>query len=309
MMVAPVTTSPGLRSMTGQGHARREGEAGVVEVEIRTVNHRGFKAVLRLGDSLAWLEGRLEKRIRGSIRRGSVHVAVHWRPPPGEARPAVDTAALQRYYRELEQVRQAVGGPATIELTSLLQLPGVMLETQQLASDHERLWALVCRAVDDALDELHRMRGAEGEAMASALTQECETIRGQLDGIRGLVPRAAENYRQRLEAKIERLLKGRGFEPSAPDLYRELQIFADRCDVSEEVTRLESHLEMFHGILQQRDEGDPDPAGRKLDFVTQEMFREANTIGSKAADAEISSRVVEIKCGIERMRELVQNVE
>lgn len=309
MMAAPVTATLGLRSMTGQGHSRREGEAGVVEAEIRTVNHRGFKAVLRLGDSLAWLEGRLEKRIRGAIRRGSVHVAVRWRPPPGEALPAIDTAALQRYYRQVEQVRQAVGGPATIELTSLLQLPGVMLEPQELAADHERLWGFVCQAVDDALDELHRMRVAEGEAMTAALTEECETIRGRLEVIRTLVPRAAENYRLRLEAKIGRLLEERGFEPSAPELYRELQIFADRCDVSEEVTRLESHLEMFRGILQQRDEGDPDPAGRKLDFVTQEMFREANTIGSKAADAEVSSRVVEIKCAIERMRELVQNVE
>jgi uncharacterized protein (TIGR00255 family) len=126
-----------------------------------------------------------------------------------------------------------------------------------------------------------------------------------------LAPRTVDRYRTRLQAKIERALSDHNLEVPPVELLREVQIYADRADISEEITRLSSHLEMFQGVLQGEHGagGEPDPAGRKLDFIIQEMFRETNTIGSKSADAEISSHVVEIKCAIERMRELVQNLE
>ena len=162
--------------------------------------------------------------------------------------------------------------------------------------------------------------------MADALNADCDLVQSHVQRIAELAPRAVDTYRGRLEAKIERILAEHNIESKAVDLLREVQIYADRIDVSEEITRLDSHLKMFrsvlggdgHGLASTGaatkkqvavDQGGREPTGRKLDFIIQEMFRETNTIGSKSADAEVSANVVEVKCAIERMRELVQNLE
>jgi uncharacterized protein (TIGR00255 family) len=151
------------------------------------------------------------------------------------------------------------------------------------------------------------MRAIEGRRMAETLTEECRQVRVRLDLIADLAPRAVDVYRNRLQGKIERTLEDHGIHVQTVDLLREVQLYADRVDTSEEIVRLGSHLEMFTSVLQGGDQ--PEPTGRKLDFILQEMFRETNTIGSKASDSAISGHVVEIKCAIERMRELVQNLE
>ena len=143
--------------------------------------------------------------------------------------------------------------------------------------------------------------------MAETLDQERGQVVARLKRIEQLAPRAVDVYRNRLQGKIERVLQEHGLQVQAVDLLREVQLYADRVDISEEIMRLGSHLAMFASALLGGDE--PEPTGRKLDFILQEMFRETNTIGSKASDAEISAEVVEIKCAIERMRELVQNLE
>ncbi len=303
------TTTCRLRSMTGQGHAERPDELGTITVEVRTVNHRGFKCVPRTSEPLNWLEGRIEKLTRSLIRRGAVHLTVQWQRPPGQGLPSIDRAALQRYYRELQQVRETVGEAAPIELTALVDLPGVVVPASECWREHEGLWGLVRTAICDAIENLNQMRFAEGSEMTQTLIRECEAIGDRLQAVRQLAPRTVDLYRNRLEGKIRRLLEEHRLEIPAVDLLREVQIYADRSDISEEVTRLDSHLRMFQAILSGNGDTDPEPAGRKLDFVTQEMFRETNTIGSKASDAEVSSHVVEIKCAIERMRELVQNLE
>ena len=150
--------------------------------------------------------------------------------------------------------------------------------------------------------------------MADSLCADCAVIRDHLQQIQKLTPRSTEHYRERLETKVKRILEDNDLSVGQIDLLREVQIYADKVDISEEVTRLDSHLTMFIDILAGEDSagkgpGKAAPTGRKLDFVIQEMFRETNTIGSKASDAEISVHVVEIKCAIERMRELVQNLE
>ena len=141
------------------------------------------------------------------------------------------------------------------------------------------------------------------------LRSECEQIRGRVTEIEGLAPRAIEVYRTRLETKIRRALTEHDLQIEPVDLLKEIQIYADRSDISEEITRLTSHLQLFLEVLLGSGNGASEPTGRKLDFIIQEMFRETNTIGSKGADAEIAAQVVEIKCAIERMRELVQNLE
>lgn len=297
-----------VRSMTGQGHASEQGELGTVVVELRTVNSRGFKCAPRLSDSLASLENKVEALVRSAIHRGTVHITVSLRRPPGETLPNVDAAALQSYLdvlRELQQKNNDVVGP--VELASLLSLPGVLSAGREDRRGDQELWEFVSVAISAAIENLNHMRITEGARMAETLSAECGQISARLGEVERLAPRAVDVYRNRLQSKIERILKEHGLEVQSVDLLREAQVYADRVDISEEITRLGSHLEMFSEVLQGGDQ--PQPTGRKLDFILQEMFRETNTIGSKAADAEVSEHVVEIKCAIERMRELVQNLE
>ena len=303
-------TTVGVRSMTGQGHASSQNELGTIVVEVRTVNNRGFKCSPRVSDSLASLESRIETLVRGLIHRGSVHLSASWRRPPGESVSNIDTSVLMAYYRKLDEARSSLGSEAPIDLTPLLQLPGVVVSAKEDRREDDHLWEFVSETIVAAIDNLNEMRSKEGANMAASLHDDCEQIRTRLDQIDQLAPQAVDHYRQRLESKIKRTLAEHELSVEAVDLLREVQIYADRADISEEITRLGSHLKMFVDVLDAVNEsGQREPTGRKLDFVIQEMFRETNTIGSKAANAEVSAHVVEIKCAIERMRELVQNLE
>lgn len=302
------TKTRAVRSMTGQGHATKQGELGSVQVELRTVNSRGFKCVPRLSDSLAAFESRVEAAVRSRIHRGTVHISVSLRRPPSEELPTVNRFALESYLRELRQLRESnqdLGGE--INLSVLLSLPGVLSSSRENRREDETVWDEVESTIIRAIDNLDQMRAIEGRRMAETLTDECRQVRARLDLIADLAPRAVDVYRNRLQGKIERTLEDHGIHVQTVDLLREVQLYADRVDTSEEIVRLGSHLEMFTSVLQGGDQ--PEPTGRKLDFILQEMFRETNTIGSKASDSAISGHVVEIKCAIERMRELVQNLE
>lgn len=307
----PTVRSMGVRSMTGQGHASEQNELGTVSIEVRTVNNRGFKCILRTSDALSTLESRIESLMRKLIRRGSVYLNVNWHRPAAEALPQIDRDALLAYYQQLEAAQRSIGGNATIELSALMTLPGVIVSNREKRHDDEPLWEFIEATIRKTIDNLNEMRAAEGANMVATLHTECEQVRQRVTAISDLAPRAVDTYRDRLETKIRRALAESELEIQPVDLLREVQVYADRADVSEEITRLGSHLEMFLDVLSGSLESDkgPEPAGRKLDFIIQEMFRETNTIGSKAADAEISGHVVEIKCAIERMRELVQNLE
>jgi uncharacterized protein (TIGR00255 family) len=296
--------------MTGQGHATEQSELGTVTVEVRTVNNRGFKCSPRLSDALSSLESKIESLARSLIHRGTVHLSVSWRRPPGENLPFIDGEVLRAYVDQLQGIRAAAGDSQTsIDLSTLMMLPGVIVTAREDRRDDERLWGLVRSAITKSIENLNHMRSTEGTRMAETLLADCDDVGRRLERIQSLAPNAVEGYRSRLQAKIQRALDEHDLAVGAAELLREVQIFADRVDISEEITRLGSHLKMFADVLQGRSGDQPEPTGRKLDFILQEMFRETNTIGSKAADAEISAQVVEIKCAIERMRELVQNLE
>ncbi len=292
--------------MTGQGHATLKCELGTFMVEIRTVNNRGFKCTVRASDSLMALESKIENLARSIIHRGSVHVSVSWRRPPADDLPRINGEAVRAYVKQLTEIVPPEMAESTIDLASLILLPGVMIsDTQEPSGDH-RLWPFISTAVRQSMENLNQMREAEGGRMVESLIADCDSVQHRLETIQGMAPRSTDVYRNRLQTKIERVLKEHDLQVQAVDLLREVQIYADRVDVSEEITRLRSHLQMFRDVI---DGGPNEPTGRKLDFIIQEMFRETNTIGSKASDAGISAEVVEIKCAIERMRELVQNLE
>jgi len=298
-----------VRSMTGQGHASEQGELGTVSVEIRTVNNRGFKCAPRVSDSLATLESKIEALTRSLIHRGTVHLTVTWRRVAVESLPSVDVKALQAYLDQLAEVQAGNSLNSTIDLATLMTLPGVIGSVREDRRDDERLWVFVEQVIRLAIANLDEMRLTEGGRMGETLAADCAIVAERLERVREIAPRAVESYRSRLESKIQRVLQEHDQQVQTVDLLREVQIYADRVDISEEITRLGSHLQMFDDVLAGKEAELREPMGRKLDFILQEMFRETNTIGSKAADAEISSHVVEIKCAIERMRELVQNLE
>jgi len=290
--------------MTGLGQAQCERDGVVVAVEVRTVNHRYFKLACRTTDGYGSLEPRIERLVRRHVRRGSVQVDVRVEHQASPEDFKLNEIVLDSYRRQLEAYCSRMDITERFGLDALLLLPGVAEESTARRADADAVWLLVEQALDAALENLARMRADEGASMAADLRANCRAIAEQLNAIEARAPRVVEAYRQRLTERLNRLLEEYEISIEAADVVREVGVFADRSDISEEIVRLRSHLKQFDTLA------DADPSsGRKLEFLIQEMLRETNTIGSKANDAEIAGRVIEIKAAIERMREMIQNVE
>lgn len=287
-----------LMSMTGQGVANATDNGATVTVEMRAVNNRHLKINLRSPDSLITLESIVEKQIRAAVGRGTVNVNIKVQKASRADDYAIDTALLHSYRMQLETES---GGE--IPLEALLNLPGVVRSSDAL-SPHVAHSELIVNTVADALEQFNRMRMTEGEALANDLDNQLQKLTILIQSIRERGPAVIINYSERLTDKLNQLLEKHDVTLSDADLTREIGVFADRCDITEEVVRLDSHISQFLEVMN----GDTSQ-GRKLDFITQELFREINTIGSKANDSTISSYVVEAKTVIERVREQVQNIE
>ena len=292
-----------LRSMTGQGQSQSEGPFGTMVIELRTVNNRHLKISTKWDDALVPIDARAESWIRSRVVRGTMYVNGTLRRT-SSSEFQINLPVLESYYHQLRHAQQCLGPSAPIELTQIAALPGVISSGQERSQDADRLWEVVEPVLSQAIANLQDMRATEGNSMKQRLEEDLRFMAKQLASIEARSPVVVIQYRDRLRGRIEAALSEFNIATGPTDLLREVQIFADRCDISEEITRLSSHLKMFSDAL-----NSGEAAGRKLDFVTQEMFREANTIGSKANDAEIAGYVVETKCAIERMRELVQNLE
>lgn len=293
-----------LHSMTGQGAARVHQDGTSVSVEVRTVNSRYFKLSVRTSEGCAALEPRVDETVRRAIRRGTIQVDVRVEREVTPDQYRLNESVINGYLRQIEGMNRRLGQTAPVPLASLLMLPGVATEHLLDADEHDGCWPAVEKALAQALERLERMRADEGQAMAHDLAENCRQIAAELEEVERRAPVVVAGYQQRLTERINRLLAEFDVTVQAADLIREVGLFADRSDISEEIVRLRSHLGQFATIMQ-----GPEAEGRKLEFVTQEMFREANTIGSKSNDAEISRRVIEIKTAIERIREMIQNVE
>jgi uncharacterized protein (TIGR00255 family) len=288
--------------MTGFGSARFDDGHVHVSAEIRAVNNRYLKVTTKCPDPYNIFETEIERLVRAQIRRGTVQVMlrVYRESAPEDFR--LSQTAVRSYLEQLSPLVQTVNSNDL--LGHILTLPGVVLDAGLQGSDPMELWPQVGPVVQQALDSLQRMRVQEGQAMRLELLDNCTVIRENLEKVAEMAPRVVEAYRDRLHERVRSLLAQMDIEVNRADLIREVSIFAERSDVAEEVVRLRSHLDQFAQALDS-----PESNGRKLDFLTQEMFREANTIGSKASDVEISRHTVEIKGAIEKIREMTQNVE
>jgi uncharacterized protein (TIGR00255 family) len=292
--------------MTGYGEARHESDALSLSIELRALNNRYLKVSLRAADPYHLLEAEFEKFIRRTVRRGTLQVQLRCVRQSGQADFRINTIALISYAEQLRSAATQLGLAAGAEalLGQVLALPGVIPEPGSQAHQLHDDWPLIEKVLSQALDQLQAMRKEEGRAMANELLAHRSTIARHLEIIRNRAPQVVSLFRDRLHERVRQLLAEHDVQIDRNDLIREVSIFAERSDIAEEVVRLATHLDHFQEIM--KEEESP---GRKLEFLTQEMFREANTIGSKASDVDISREVVEIKGTLEKIRELVQNVE
>jgi uncharacterized protein (TIGR00255 family) len=293
--------------MTGFGEARHQDPRWTVQVEMRTVNNRHFKLSARISDEFAAMEGALEQLVRERVKRGTVQVSLRVERPRRPEDYRLNLVALASYRDQLRQLQDggAVdGGRGAIELAPLLALPGVVEEVRPSAQSPGDDWPEVARVVAKALEALEASRAQDGRAMAAELIALGRSIGEHLGRIADRAPMVVQAYHRRITDRVRALVADQGVTVEPEDLVREVAILADRCDISEEIVRLRAHLGQYAAIIEE-----PESSGRKLEFLVQEMGREINTIGAKANDVEISRAVVDVKALLEKIRELVQNVE
>ena len=293
-----------LLSMTGFGEARRQEDEIAVAVELRTVNNRYFKFSLRTSEGYGGLEPQIESVVRQQIKRGTVNVTIRIDRRVSPEENTLNLEVLHGYRKQLEQYQAEWQLPQGVSVEHLLELPGVIREPNATSDLAESAREIVEATVRDALARLAEFRAEEGRAMRADMSANCDLIGAELAKIASRAPLLVENYRSRLHERVASLLEEYQVTLQPGDLIREVSIFAERSDISEEIVRLRSHLEQFAAIMAAEES-----AGRKLEFLIQEMFREVNTIGSKSSDVEVARGVIEMKTAIERLREMIQNVE
>jgi uncharacterized protein (TIGR00255 family) len=296
-----------LLSMTGFGEARTQTDSFAAAIEVRAVNNRHLKVTVRGSEPYPMLESELEKVVRRHVRRGTLLIHVRVERQSAAAGLSLNTAALVAYLKQIREACDEAGAPGFVGplLAGVLALPGVAPESARSAAPPEHEWPIVEQTLDAALQNLNGMRREEGRAMAAELLVQHQAVAEELSAIRAHLPAVMSDYRQRILDRVRQAVAEAGIAIEPHHLVREVALYADRTDVSEEVTRLSSHLEQFAEMVRKGEDG----AGRKLEFVIQEMGREINTLGSKAGDVTISRHAVEIKAALEKIRELVLNVE
>ena len=292
-----------LRSMTGYGSADAEADDARYSVELRSVNNRYLKIGLRMPEGLSALEPQIERRLRERLGRGTVTVTVRMKLPDAAAAHSVNVAALSSYLDQLRLLEIEANPTLRVDLAALMALPGVC-EPPSPDELVEQTGPRLMELLDEAIDALLEMRRREGETVGKDLRENCQIILARLADVAERAPTVVQDYFQRLVARVEELTKSASLRLDEETLAREVALFAERSDVAEELSRLRGHVEQFTQAMDS-----PEPAGRKLDFIAQEMLREANTIASKANDGQMVRAVVEIKTAIDRIKEQVQNVE
>ncbi len=292
-----------LNSMTGYGRSEKQNGLFACKAEIRSVNNRFIEINTRLPKFLAALELPLKKLIKSKCARGSfdLFLSLEKEDASGadlEIKPNLGLAT--QYFKAFKQIKDELGLAGDMPIEVLLGVKDI-IKTEPLTLDTSQE-TMIIETVEDALSALIKMRQEEGNHLQKDLTERLQGIHQLTRSIQERQPVVLEEYRNRLKEKIKTLTEG--MELDETRMAQETALMADRCDISEEITRLGSHLEQFSKFLKK-----PEPIGRKMEFITQEINRETNTIGSKSVDFQISQNVIEIKSLLEKIREQLQNIE
>ncbi|MBW8040855.1 MAG: YicC family protein [Planctomycetes bacterium] len=293
-----------INSMTGYGDAEGQLNGVTYTAEIRTVNNRYFKANIKLPETVAFLAEPIEKLLRRNLSRGTINYILRLKNASANVLFNIDETALRAVMERLSRIASSANINCPIDIGSLLNLPGILepaLPDEKIA---EQIKKTVLEISKEAVEKLKQMRATEGAALEADLKQNCNAIKQDLERICTQSPVVLQRYAEKLKKRVNELLVDAKLKLDEETLAREVAIFAERSDISEEIARLDSHLQQLLQGCQANGQ-----AGRRLDFISQEMLREANTIASKASNTEITNCVVNIKCRIDRIKEQAQNVE
>ncbi len=290
-----------IKSMTGYGKANLEKNERRYQIEIKTVNHRYLDISVKMPRQLSYLEEPIKKAISNKVKRGKVDVFVTFENNSLEGQEIkINTELASAYIKELKKLAESENILADIQVNDIARYPDVLnIKNNQ---DDEIIKQELLEVLQIAIDNLIEMRQVEGIKMAEDIKARLEYIQEKVKEISKLSTGLIEEYVVKLEERLKQILKGQEIEQAR--LAQEVVIYADKCSVEEEVTRLNSHISQFHNLINSNE-----PIGKKLDFIIQEMNRETNTIGSKANNLEITDRVIDLKTQIENIREQIQNIE
>lgn len=292
-----------IRSMTGYGRAEAVAVGGRFIIEVRSVNNRYLDIQVKTPRKISGLEHRIKKTVQERFSRGRFDLFISQNGgEDGLASLVLNKERAGQYIDILREIKDSFGLSGEIDLHLVAGAPDV-ITTSEPKDDIEGLWQILSNGLSQALAELERMRFQEGDALARDIMARLDAIEKTASTIRTLAPRTIESAKKRISDAVARLS---GMQPDPARLAQEIALLAERTDITEELTRLESHLKQFRAMLSGPGQ---EPVGRKLDFLLQEMMRETNTVASKAMDADISLAVVDMKAEIEKIREQVQNIE
>jgi uncharacterized protein (TIGR00255 family) len=287
-----------IRSMTGFARRERQGAWGTLSCELRTVNHRYLEVSLRLPDELKALDNEIRQVIAASLRRGKVDANIYLKSAAGNQRALeLDLNLLNEVIGRVQEVRERLQDTAAVSPLDLLRWPGVVREAE---TDAAPIIAAALELAREALSELNETRQREGQRIRELLLARCTAMRAQTQSVKLRLPEVSQRLRERIKDRITQL----GMAPDNERLEQELVMYAHKMDVDEELDRLVGHLDEVEAAL-----NSSEPAGRRLDFLMQELNREANTLSSKSQDSETTKAAVDMKVMIEQMREQIQNVE
>jgi len=292
--------------MTGFGRAELKGEENTILVEIRSLNNKYLKINTKIPESLTDFEERIGKLIKKEMFRGTVNLTLEYKTSEQEPKCFINKDVLKKYYSSVCETREEISSTQDVSLEKLISLPGVLEFKKDTGNGKvtDDLWLELEKSIKLAIDDLNQMKGAEGRNLQLEIEKWTNQISLLLDKIETKSANVVSGYRDRIHERISSLLEGTEIKIDKSDLYKEVAIFADRCDISEELGRLRSHLLLLNDVMENEA-----PTGRKLEFIVQEMFREANTIAAKANNADIIKDVIDVKTEIERTKEQVFNVE
>lgn len=293
-----------MKSMTGFGVARRQVSGWEVRAEVQTLNGRFLALRLRLSEAVRDLTPVVEERLKAAFARGTVHCRVSLSLPAQPGGHSVDMDRLEALCRSVQELRGRLGLAGEVSPEWLLAVPGVAAELAIAGPEREVLEKVVLEAVEEAVASALEVRGAEGQRLRQYLVEHLEEMRRLLSVLRERAPAAVQAYRERLRGRMEELLVGTGVSAAGETLEREVAYMAERSDVTEELNRIDGHLEEVARCLEA--EG---VVGRTLEFLAQELGREAGTLAAKALDVEMSGVAVGFRQEVDRLREQVANVE
>ncbi|MCR4290796.1 MAG: YicC family protein [Candidatus Scalindua sp.] len=295
-----------IKSMTGFGQSELKDEEKTVIVELRSVNNKYLKINIRVPDLLSGVEDKIEKLLKKELVRGTINLTIEYITCDQVPKCVINKDILREYHNIISEAREEISIQQDVTLDNLISLPGVLEFKRDSGNGKtgDDFWQELEQLVKLAINDLKKMREAEGQNLRIEIDKWKDNISVLLDEIETMAPKVVLEYSSRIQERISTLLAGSESKIEKNDLHKEIAIFADRCDISEELGRLRSHILLFDNVMDNEE-----PNGRKLEFIVQEMFREANTIASKANNSDIIKDVISIKTEIERMKEQILNLE